>query len=207
MGAIPAIVRGMEQDRSQQEGWREKKRRETLQRITDSALKLFTANGYEATTLDAIAEASGIARRTFFYYFESKEEILLAWQSGMADAVRAAILAESTKQPPLDAVRNALLKLASHYNAERAISVDRIIRSNEQLRASNQAKFLQIEQAAYEALCALWPQVKRRKALRLVAMVSVGALRLAIDTWSADGGTRPLSKYLKESFDALKAEL
>jgi MftR C-terminal domain len=116
------------------------------------------------------------------------------------------VAAESADQP-LDAVRNALLKLPSHFNAARAISVDRILRSNEQLRASNQAKFLQMEQAVYEALCARWPQVKRRKALRLVAMVSVGAFRLALDAWSAEGGKKPLSKYLKESFDALKAEL
>jgi hypothetical protein len=45
-----------------------------------SGLKLFVANGYEATTLEAVAAAAGISRRTFFHYFKSKEELLLAWQ-------------------------------------------------------------------------------------------------------------------------------
>ena len=54
--------------------------RKTLERIAETGLKLFSRNGYEATTLDAIAEAAGISRRTFFYYFKSKEEILLDWQ-------------------------------------------------------------------------------------------------------------------------------
>lgn len=197
----------MKKDQSEQEGLRERKRRETLQRIAETGLRLFIANGYEATTLDAIAEASGISRRTFFYYFNSKEEILLAWQSGLPDVVRAAVQSESTVQSPLDTVRNALLKLTAHYNSDQAIAVDRVLRSTEQLRASNQAKYLQLEQAAFEALCDLWPQPKRRKALRVVAMVAVGALRLAIDTWADEGGKKPLAKYLEEAFASLKVEL
>jgi AcrR family transcriptional regulator len=197
----------MERDRSKPEGWREKKRRETLQRITQSALKLFLAKGYEETTLDEIAEASGISRRTFFYYFKSKEEILVAWQRGMPEALRAAILTESADQPPLDAVLNALLKGATRNDTGQAITIDRILRSNEQLRASNQAKYLQMEQAAFESLCELWPQARRRKALRMVAMMSVGALRLAIDGWAEEQARKPLANYLKEAFAGLKAEL
>lgn len=184
-----------------------KKRRETLQRITDSALRLFAANGYEATTLDAIAEAAGISRRTFFYYFESKEEILAAWQKGLPVALRAAILAESTAQAPFDVVWKAHLKLLAHHDAGQAVVIDQIIRSNEQLRASNQTKYLTLEQTAFEALCELWPQARRRKALRMVAMVSVGALRLAVDSWAADQGRKPLADYLKEALAGLKAEL
>ena len=41
-------------------------------------LKLFVKNSYDGTTLDAIAQAAGISRRTFFYYFKSKEDVLLA---------------------------------------------------------------------------------------------------------------------------------
>lgn len=197
----------MDQDRSDGNGWRETKRRKTLQRISESALRLFAAHGYEATTLDAIAEAAGISRRTFFYYFKSKEEILAAWQKGLPEAFRAAILAQSTDQSSFDVVRNAHLKLMTNYDPRQIVAIDRIIRSNEQLRASNQTKYLQLEQAAFEALCELWPQARRRKALRIVAMVSAGALRLAIDNWSAEQGRKPLADHLKEAFAGLKAEL
>ncbi|MBN8931158.1 AcrR family transcriptional regulator [Agrobacterium pusense] len=197
----------MEQNRPKQEGWRERKRRETLQRIADSALKLFAANGYEATTLDAIAEAAGISRRTFFYYFDSKEEILAAWQKGLPEAFRAAVLAEPADQPLLDVVRNAHLKLIANFDAGQALAIDRILRSNEQLRASNQTKYLQMEQATFEALCELRPQTTQRMGLRLVAMVSVGALRLAIESWIEGQGERPLADHLKEAFASLNAEL
>jgi AcrR family transcriptional regulator len=189
------------------EGLRERKRRETLQRIAKTALKQFIVNGYDATTLDDIAEAAGISRRTFFYYFKSKEDILLAWQSGVADAIRGAVLAESPDQAPLDAVRNALLALTSRQQSDEAIVIDRLLRSTEALRASKQAKYVQQERALFEALCELWPQPKRRDALRLVAMVSIGAMRLALETWSEEGGKRPLAKYLRDAFANLKAEI
>ena len=167
-----------------EEGLRERKRRETLQRIAEAGLKLFVTNGYEATTLETIAEAAGISRRTFFYYFKSKEDILLAWQGGLIEAIRIAVLEQSTKQSPLDAVKNALLKLATRYQSDQSIIIDRLMRSNEALRLRNQAKYVQQEQVVFEALCEMWPQRKRRKALRLVAMMSIGAMRLAIDNWS-----------------------
>ncbi|WP_064697410.1 TetR/AcrR family transcriptional regulator [Rhizobium aegyptiacum] len=197
----------MEQDRTKPDGLRERKRRETLQRITDSALRLFAANGYEATTLDAITEAAGISRRTFFYYFESKEEILAAWQKGLPDALRAVILNESTEQSPLDTVCNAHLKLLALHDADQALVIDRLLRSNEQLRASNQSKYLRMEAAAFDALCVLWPEAEQRQALRIVAMVSVGALRLAIDSWAEEHGRKPLADYVNETFAGLKAAL
>ena len=64
-----------------------------------------------------------------------------------------------------------------------------------------------MEQAAFEALCELWLQARRRKALRMVAMASVGALRLAIDTWAEEEGRKPLAACLEEAFAGLKAGL
>ena len=60
------------------EGLRARKRRETSQRITDVGMCLFIEKGYESTTLDDIASGAGISRRTFFYYFKSKDELAIA---------------------------------------------------------------------------------------------------------------------------------
>src|SRR5580700_8025258 len=107
------------------EGLRERKRRETSERIIDKGLKLFVKNSYDGTTLDAIAEAAGISRRTFFYYFKSKEDVLLAARdSGFREALRPTLLEESADQAPLDAVQKCLVKLASRYQTKESIIFD-----------------------------------------------------------------------------------
>jgi AcrR family transcriptional regulator len=190
------------------EGRRERKRLETLRRIAETGLKLFIAHGYEGTTLEAIAAAAGISRRTFFYYFKSKEEVLLAWQgSGFVEALRPAMLEESPHQAPLDAVRHCLLKLISRYETKESIIVDHLLRSTEALRARKQAVYVDMEQALLGAMCELWPEPKRRASLQIVAMVSIGAMRLAMETWRQENGKRSLAKYLRESFATLKAEI
>jgi len=189
------------------EGLRERNRRQTLQRIAEVGVELFLAQGYEATTLDEIAAAAGISRRTFFYYFKGKDDILLAHIDGYADALKASVLEHSSGEAPLEVVREALLKLSIRFQLPRTIAIARLIGQSEALRASSQRGYLRREQAVFEALCELWPAKERRDRLRLVAMASIGALRIAVDAWLEQDGKRPLAKYVQDAFDNLKAEI
>ena len=56
-------------------------------------------------------------------------------------------------------------------------------------------------------MCELWPKKENRERWRLVAMISMGALRLASDSWNEQDGKRPLAKYVQEVFKRLKAEI
>ncbi len=47
------------------------------ERIIDNATELFAAKGYHGTTIDEIVQATGIAKGTFYVYFDSKEDILV----------------------------------------------------------------------------------------------------------------------------------
>jgi AcrR family transcriptional regulator len=197
----------MEHEELQPDGLRERKRRDTFQRIAQAGLQLFISQGYEVTTLDEIAAAAGISRRSFFHYFKSKDEILLAWQSGLAESLRTFILEAAGDQSPLNALCSALLKLAEPYDTDTTIVIARLLRSSEQLRAANQAKFLRMEQAAFEALCDRWPQRTRREGLRMVAMIGLGAFRIAIDEWTDAGGKQPFTRRIEKAFVALRTEL
>jgi AcrR family transcriptional regulator len=186
------------------EGWRDQKRRETLRRITDVAMDLFLTQGFEETTLDTIAAAAAISKRTFFYYFTSKEEVLAAWQQGLPEAFKQALLSETPEGLPLDLVHRVQLRLMKDRDTRHACNVNRIIRENEHLSASNQVKFLRLERAILEALVELWPDAERRDELRTVAMVSTGALRLALDKWGEDQGDEALAGFLDREIAQLK---
>lgn len=59
---------------------RKEKKQETLKRIVDVSLHLFSEKGYEQTSVAEIAETAGIGKGTFFYYFPSKEDLLMMLQ-------------------------------------------------------------------------------------------------------------------------------
>jgi AcrR family transcriptional regulator len=183
------------------QGLRERKRIETSERIIENGLRLFVKHGYEATTLDAIAEAAGISRRTFFYYFKSKEDILLAARdSGFREALRPTLLEEHSDQAPIDVVQKCLIKLASRYETKESIVFDRLMQSTEALRARKEAVFVETERILLEAMCELWPAPGRRDGLRLVAMVAMGTLRLALDKWKQNDAAHPLAYYIRQGF-------
>lgn len=183
---------------------RERKRRLTLERIAEVGLKLFVEKGYEATTLDAIAAASGISRRTFFYYLKSKEDVLLAHESGnFPQALRPTFLKQSPRQSPLNAARKTFLALASMYQTEESIVADRILRSIEPLRLRKEALLVQMEELLAEAMYEMWPDQSKRPALRMAAMMAIGALRFAKDNWRKDDAAHPLTHYIDEAFDLL----
>jgi AcrR family transcriptional regulator len=58
---------------------RERKKRETREKIFNAAIKLFKENGFDGTTIDMISEEADVARGTIFLHFPSKEAILANW--------------------------------------------------------------------------------------------------------------------------------
>ena len=80
-------------------GRRESKRRETHDALIASATRLFSERGYQATTIADIAAGAGVAPRTFFGYFPTKEAVLF-WPFD----VLAANLEESLSEGPDDAL-------------------------------------------------------------------------------------------------------
>jgi AcrR family transcriptional regulator len=190
------------------EGPRERKRRETRQRIAEVGQRLFLANGYENTTLDAIALEAGISRRTFFSYFKSKDDVILFWQEAGTANLYADLLKTSPDVPPLDAVRDVMVKHISRYTTEQMTAVDNLMRSSESLLARKQAYYAEQEEGLFHTLCEVWRQPERRTSLRMVAMVSTGAMRLALQAWREQLDQRkPVAKFLRDAFDSLRTDL
>ena len=62
-----------------------KKGKQTRERILDAALDLFGSGGVDATSLDDIARAVGVAKQTVLYWFASKDELAIAVLQRVAD--------------------------------------------------------------------------------------------------------------------------
>lgn len=188
-------------------GVREQKRRETLRRITDVGICLFIEKGIDGTTIDEIAEAAGISRRTFFHYFGSKDDILLSLQSGMSEMIAGEIRTAPLESSPYDAVRLALLKITGSIPSEDMFALDRMMRGSASVQARKQASYALHEATLFSALQQRWPEPDREPRLRLVAMVAVSALRLASEIFNQEGGKRPFPSILDGAFEGLQAEL
>ncbi|MCR5779162.1 MAG: TetR/AcrR family transcriptional regulator [Bacteroidaceae bacterium] len=75
----------------------------TRQLLVDVARQLFAKHGFENTTMNDIAEASGKGRRTLYTYFKNKEEIYAAVINGELQRISSTFLAVARRQlPPLD---------------------------------------------------------------------------------------------------------
>ena len=77
------------------------KAEETRERILDAALKLFRERGFDETTMRDIAAAAGVATGAAYYYFRSKEELVMAFYVRTAEEARDLIPAEIAKSRDL----------------------------------------------------------------------------------------------------------
>src|SRR5215813_11104455 len=77
--------------------------------LEETAFELFAAQGFEATTVDEIAAAAGIGRRTFFRYFPSKNDIPWGAFEDELERMRVRLKACPPEVPLMDAIRVALI--------------------------------------------------------------------------------------------------
>jgi mycofactocin system transcriptional regulator len=73
------------------------------------ALRLFSKQGFEDTTVEQIAAAAGVSRRTFFRYFDSKADVLWHAFDGEVRALRAAFATVPDDVPLMTAIRHVVL--------------------------------------------------------------------------------------------------
>src|SRR3546814_13828748 len=115
-------------------------------------MRLFIERGFEATTLDDIAEAAFLSRRTLFHYFESKEEIVLSHTAEFPDAIAEAVAHRAADVPLLDMAEGALVEMITRYQSPKLRELARLIRDKPDLSAGDQAKCEKVERALAKAI-------------------------------------------------------
>jgi AcrR family transcriptional regulator len=118
-------------------GRRERKKLRTRALIQQEALRLFLEKGFEATTIEEIAEAADIATSTFFNYFPTKEDVVL--QDDLDPVLLEAINVEPAGLSPIAVLRKAIHHVFSHLTPEQHTIFGRrlgLLASNPTLRAA-----------------------------------------------------------------------
>lgn len=118
----------------------ERKRAAVRRELTGIALELFLRQGYAQTTVDAIGEAAGISRRTFFRYYSSKEEVVIGKWEAMGEDIIARFASRPSSEDSVTAIRASLDVVTEHYldpdHLAASLAFDRIVAENPQLSAA-----------------------------------------------------------------------
>jgi AcrR family transcriptional regulator len=104
-------------------GLRERKKARTREAIVDAALALFERQGFEATTVEDIAAAADVSPRTFFRYFESKVDLVLAKNHDKNQGLGALVAERPADEAPVEAIRQVLLERLDTMLADDAAAV------------------------------------------------------------------------------------
>lgn len=90
---------------------KKEKGKKTKQKLLDTAAELFERYDFDAVTVDAIVEAAGIAKGTFYIYFESKDALIATLISDYVNSVDADYKAHLDSLPPGTSASDMLLSL------------------------------------------------------------------------------------------------
>src|ERR1700742_4184932 len=84
--------------------------------VAGTALRLFAEHGFEATTVEDIAAATGVSRRTIFRYYPSKNDLVWGNFDGVLDRLRAEFAATDPSEPLMEALARAVIA-SNRYDA------------------------------------------------------------------------------------------
>ncbi|MEZ5246017.1 MAG: TetR family transcriptional regulator [Acidimicrobiales bacterium] len=186
-------------------GLRERKRNERRRAIETAAIDLFETNGFDATTIDDIARAVDIAPRTFFSYFSTKEDVVLADYSQRLDRIITELGHRPSTEPPWQALGAAFAIVAADYESQRKELLRRF--TIMATTPSVYARSLQL-QAGWEDTLAVTLAQRSQANLddpnpRLLAAAALAAMRASLQHWLHRGQTSPLPQIISGAFDHL----
>lgn len=176
------------------------------QRLRKAALELYAAHGYDAVTVNQIAEHAGLTRRSYFRYFPDKREVLFAGSERLPLAVLDALRAVDDDVRPWPAVLQAavavgelLIELAEDTDVRRAV-----IAASPELQERERTKLASVTAALRDGLAerGLSPEDAT-----LMAQVGSAVFQNAFSRWIDRGGQQTFRSCLDAVVVSLGREL
>jgi AcrR family transcriptional regulator len=197
-------------------GLRERKRAETRDKLEKAAVTLVLKNGLEHATIDAICEAADVSSRTFFNYFDNKEDAVLGLQdSEITDDAVAAVLAGHAGADPVElTIRLMFGVLNPSINSSTLFkSRMKIVKQHPQLlgrMAGQMQRMTEQLTTAIRPILGDAPGFADENAteteLSVEVMLSLcsGATRAAVKEWAANGNQAPLEAVEERAIELVR---
>ena len=184
---------------------RDKHKNQTRSALRDAALRLFAKQGYDATTIEEIAERAGVSTRTFFRYFPNKEDVLYHGQQDWVQTVIETYPSQSASLGDLDAMRVTLEELAPELSkSRRSLTLyQRAVDSSPTLRGSELDHQYESTETLARAIATRRGLSDADEGARLLAAVAMLTYRRALDNWLNQSGSANLATVITKEFKLL----
>jgi AcrR family transcriptional regulator len=185
---------------------RERTRRAVRAEIAEAAVALFAERGFDETTVEDIARAVGMTKRSFFRYFPTKEDAVFAGTEVLVEQVVADLESRPAGEDPWDGLKEVLTAWHQRiYSAGMDLAGQRLIESTPTLRARMHQKREIWRQAARDVL------VARGRLDGFSADLLTNAATAVLDTvaqeWVRTDGRADRRDLLDRGFAALRPRL
>lgn len=191
-------------------GLRERNRARNRAEVAAVALELFDRRGFDEVTVDDIAAAAGISRRTFFRYFDSKEDAVLPYEDERLDQLREMLAARPASEPILASIRHATVAIIAATAGPEAridgLRRARLLADCPAVHARSLALQSHWEAAIAEVIAAhLGVDPATDLEVQVIAGATLVAVRAAVRVWLATDGATDLADLVGDAYDVLTA--
>ena len=176
-------------------GLRERKKQQTRERIRREAYRLFAEHGYEATTVDQIADAAEVSSSTFFRYFPIKEDVVI--QDEYDPALAEALRSRPADEPVLEAILGTLkgsLGATLQQDREDLLLRTRLTFEDPALRAHNVAEQDRSERAMAEVIAERTGRDPADLEIRCAAAAIIAVFTTLVRYWVEGAGQEDLAE-------------
>lgn len=183
-------------------GLRERKKAATRQALHEAALRLAIEHGIDNVTVEAIADAATVSRRTFSNYFSSKEEALFHADREFTRRLVALVHERPAGEPPWTALARAAADnlLPEHLDVDRLAS-RRMLRNHPSLISHQVAVYATLERdLATELVQRMPPGDDVPLRARLIAATFLTTIRVTTQHW-LDHPDRPLPELIRAALN------
>jgi AcrR family transcriptional regulator len=167
-------------------------------RLVQSALELFTEQGFNETTVEQIAKRADLTTRTFFRHFSDKREVLFMNDEFRPNSENKMHSQTSETVDVMNLINQGLIESAQHYENQREMLkvrqkiidsdkglLERELRKREELRIGLTCSFALAGVSALQA--------------ELAAKVAMGIFTTAMTRWIYQPGKKKLTAYVQEA--------